>query len=125
MDRGNRQSEGNRERESERERAEAHIGGWLMGLALSVLAGKHIYPYGGGVKVWQRSAERSLLDVITSDLISWELNRLLEMVWERTLLQDVKKRHRTVSKILRSEAKIFLKTILGAFCNRKKQNTVL
>lgn len=35
-----------------------------MGLLLSVFAGKHICP-GGEVKVWQRSAEQSLLVEIT------------------------------------------------------------
>lgn len=48
MDRGKRESEWK------------HVGGWLMGLLLSVFAGKHICP-DGEVKVWQRSAEQSLL----------------------------------------------------------------
>ena len=49
---------------TEREKKEkALFGGWLMGSMVSVLAGKHVCP-DGEVKVWQRSAERSLLVVL-------------------------------------------------------------
>lgn len=36
-----------------------HVGGWLLGLLLSVFTGKHNHP-DGEVQVWQRSVERSL-----------------------------------------------------------------